>query len=198
MENFRDLGGLPLRGGGVTRSRAIWRSGHLDRVDAAGWAELRTLGITTVVDLRNPEERAEANDGPDDIQVLSLPLEDTTDPQYFGTWNNDWATPDFSAWGRVRWPVLWSAVLTAIAEAPGGVLVHCAAGRDRTGLVSALLLETAGVERAAVLEDYVRGIRESSRHDIDEHVEEYSRALGRLLDDLHSEPELRRAAAKLG
>jgi hypothetical protein len=46
------------------------------------------------------------------------------------TWQNDWATPDLYAWGRTRWPELWSAVLTAIAEATGGVLIHSAGGRD--------------------------------------------------------------------
>lgn len=175
----------------------IWRSGHPDRLDAAGWVELRLRGITTVVDLRNAEERVEASASVDDIRVLSLPLEDTADPEYTGTWNNDWGTPDFYVWGRVRWPELWSAVLTAIADAPGGVLMHCAAGRDRTGMVAAALLETAGVERESVLDDYVRGIRNSSRHDIDHHIDEYRVALDRLLDGLEPEPELRRAAAKL-
>lgn len=188
---------MPLRGGGVTRSDAIWRSAHPDHLDAAGWAELRARGITTVIDLRNREERGAARSTVDGIRVLPLPLEKVDDAEYTTTWNNAWATPDFYAWGRAHWPELWSAVLVAVADAPGGVLIHCAGGRDRTGMVAALLLETVGVERQAVLDDYVRGIRESSRHDIDDHVAEYRNALDRLLDGLYPEPDLRRAAARL-
>jgi len=166
-------------------------------VDAAGWSDLRALGITTVVDLRNAEERTSANAAPSGIHVLSLPLEMVDDPEYSTTWAHDWATPDFYAWARDRWPELWTAALNAIADAPGGVLVHCAGGRDRTGIVAAVLLETAGVEREAILTDYVRGIRESSRRDVDAHVDDYQVALDRLLDALEPEPELRRAAARL-
>jgi protein-tyrosine phosphatase len=166
-------------------------------VDVAGWAELRARGITTVIDLRNPEERESANDSPEGVRVLSLPLEKVGDVEYTTTWNNNWATPDFYVWGRAHWPELWTAVLTAIAKSPDGVLIHCAGGRDRTGMVAAILLQTAGVEREAVLDDYVRGIRESSRHDIDNHVNDYREALDQLLDGLRPEPELLRAAERL-
>jgi hypothetical protein len=64
-------------------------------------------------------------------------------------------------------------------------------------MVAATLLEVAGVEREAILDDYVRGIRESSRRDVDGHVDDYRGALDRLLDGLRPEPELRRAAARL-
>ena len=166
-------------------------------MDAAGWADLRELGITTTVDLRNPEERVGTAEAPTGISVRNRPLEKVDDPEYATTWDNDWATPDFYAWGRQRWPELWSSVLTAIADAPGGVLIHCAGGRDRTGMVAAVLLETAGVDRVAVLDDYVRGIREGSRRDIDAHVDGYRAALDQLLDELEPEPELVRAAARL-
>jgi protein-tyrosine phosphatase len=133
----------------------------------------------------------------DGITVCALPLEDVNDPEYTGRWNRNWATPDFYAWGRGNWPHLWVAVLTAIGNAPQGVLIHCAAGRDRTGMVTALLLEAAGVTREAVLDDYERGIRQSSHRDIDAYVGEYRDALDRLLDALVPEPELIRAAERL-
>jgi hypothetical protein len=63
-------------------------------------------------------------------------------------------------------------------------------------MIVAVLLETASVEREAILDDYLRGIRGSSRHDI-EYVVEYREALGRLLDGLIPEPVLIRAAARL-
>lgn len=153
--------------------------------------------MRTVVDLRNPDERGEARDTLDGIHVVQSPIEDVEHPEYFGRWNGDWATPDFFAWGRVVWPELWRAVFAAIADAPGGVLLHCAAGRDRTGVVTAALLETAGVEREAILGDYVRGIRESDNRNIDDLVDVYRESLGRLLDKWDPEPQLVEAARKM-
>ncbi|CAN5352914.1 hypothetical protein BH11ACT3_BH11ACT3_16430 [soil metagenome] len=189
---------MPLRDGGATRSGVYWRSAHPDGLDAAGWAELYSVGIRTVVDMRNPDERADAAKNPGGIDVLSLPLERLDHPDYATTWQGNWATPEFYVWGRREWPELWRAVLTAAADASGGVLIHCAGGRDRTGMVVAAIYETAGVERQAILADYVRGIRESSHHDIfTDLVDDYVAALDRMLDGLQPEPELVRAAARL-
>ena len=175
----------------------LWRSGHPDRLDDAGWAELGETGITTVIDLRNEDERSRAGGARGGIRVIHCPLEAVDDPEYSRRWDRNWATPDFYAWGRMRWPALWSAALGAIAEAPGGVLIHCVGGRDRTGMVTAALLQTAGVRREYILGDYVRGIRERSRRDIDGYIDEYRDALNRLLDGLAPERELKRAAARL-
>jgi len=158
---------------------------------------LRDAGITTVVDLRNTDERVRAHHKLDGIRIVHAPIEDVEHPAYFGRWNGNWATPDFFVWGRETWPELWAAAFAAIADAPGGVLLHCASGRDRTGMMTAALLETAGVERDAVLDDYVRGIHESDNRNVDELIDEYRAALDRLLDGLEPEPALRRAAARL-
>jgi protein tyrosine/serine phosphatase len=197
VENFRDLGGLPLKDGGVTPSGVLWRSGHLDELDDPAWAEFRESGITTIIDLRNAEERLSAPTTPDGIEILHRPLEDVSDPEYTRLWGHNWATPEFYAWGRQQWPHLWAAVLTEVADARGGVLVHCAAGRDRTGMMVAVILETAGVEREAILNDYTHGIRGSSDRGIDVYALEYRHALNRLLDQLDPEPELKRAAQRL-
>ncbi len=197
VENFRELGGLPLKAGGVTPSGVLWRSGHLDGVDDAAWSEIRESGVTTVIDLRNPEERASAPEAVEGIRILHRPLEDSSDLEYTRLWDFNWATPEFFVWSRDRWPQRWSAALTDIADAPGGVLMHCAAGRDRTGITTAIILETAGVEREAILDDYVRGIRESSDRRVPVRTLEYRDALNRLLDRLDPEPELVRAARRL-
>jgi hypothetical protein len=65
-------------------------------------------------------------------------------------------------WAEVlrRWPALIVAVLRAVAVAPdGAVVVHCAGGRDRTGLIAALLLSLAGVDHDEIVEDYLAGVR---------------------------------------
>lgn len=153
--------------------------------------------MRTVVDLRNAYERTGVMDERDGIRIVHAPIEDVEHPAYFGRWNDNWATPDFFAWGRRIWPDLWVAASAAIADAQGGVLLHCASGRDRTGMMTAALLETAGVQREAILDDYVRGIRESDNRNIDHLLNDYRAALDLLLDSWEPEPELVRAAARL-
>lgn len=140
-----------------------WRSAAPDRLDDAGWAELRARGITTVVDLRNDDELPPASSRPMAVAVVRAPLEDPQDPQYAELWAGDWARPDFYGWGIGQWPSLWRAAFEGIAAAPGGILVHCAAGRDRTGALVAVLLERAGVAREIVLDDYELAVRGTSR-----------------------------------
>ena len=77
------------------------------------------------------------------------------------SWGRHLGSPDYYAENLRRWPGLIAAAIGAVADAPdGGVLVHCAAGRDRTGLVVALLLRVAGVPVADVLDDHEQGLRE--------------------------------------
>lgn len=158
-------------------------------------------GIRRIVDLRNPDEVRSPPGRPDGIEVVRAPLEDPADPDYTALWNRNWAHPDFYAWGIRRWPELWDAAFGAIADAPqGGVLIHCAGGRDRTGMLSAILLELAGVDRAAVLAGYADGmhgtnemLRRQGRpeheagiavEELDGIVATYSAALDSMLDDL--------------
>lgn len=65
-----------------------------------------------------------------------------------------------------RWPGLVASALEAIADADAesAVIVHCGAGRDRTGMISALLLAAAGVQEEAILDDYETGVRSIARH----------------------------------
>lgn len=88
----------------MTRSGVIWRAGHPDHLDAAGWSDLAARGVRTVVDLRNAYERTGAHDELDGIRIVHAPIEDVKHPAYFGRWNGDWATPDFFDWRREIWP----------------------------------------------------------------------------------------------
>jgi hypothetical protein len=217
--NARSLAGLPRSAGGVT-SGGVWRSAAPDLLDDHGWDDIVHAGVTRIVDLRNGSER-ESLRSASAIDVVHAPLEDPDDPDYMALWEGNWAHPDFYAWGISRWPHLWRAALGGVADAPAGVvLVHCAGGRDRTGMVSAILLETAGVERGAILDDYERGIlgtnemlrrrgESDSRHAVPEDrlpdvVSRFRAGLNTLLDTaprLLDEQDLgelaRRAAARL-
>jgi protein tyrosine/serine phosphatase len=149
--NVRDLGGLPTEDGGETRFGAVVRSDNLRRLSAAGWQALLDYGVRTAVDLRRPDELAVDPPGPRPIDVvhldlcpldlihadLALQLEDA----YLGMLE--------AFHGN------FAQAIGAVARAPeGGVVVHCLVGRDRTGLVAALLLRVAGVEAVAVAADW--------------------------------------------
>lgn len=124
------------------------RAAALDEVGQGGAATLGTLGLTRVVDLREDGERGPAGH---DVPVVTVPLYLLPDgPPQTGSLEQVY---DFLL--RERGTELTRAV-AAIAAAPGPVLVHCTAGKDRTGLVIALALLAAGHSEADVVADYAR------------------------------------------
>jgi len=156
LANARDLGGLERRDGSVTPTGVFYRSDMLDRVTPAGWRALRELGVRTVVDLRRPEERAGVE--PHGIEVVPADL-DGDDDEFWAPYEADgrWGTPLYYLPHLTGNPHRMRAVLDAIAAAPdGAVLFHCAAGWDRTGLVSAMLLRSLEVTPEAAVADYLR------------------------------------------
>ncbi|MBI5161258.1 MAG: tyrosine-protein phosphatase [Micrococcales bacterium] len=158
VANARDLGGLPLRGGGRTRAGRVFRSARADTLSDAGWSALADAGIRTIVDLRNDNEILGAPGRPVDLLPTVSPLEDVQDP-FYASWTGRHHEMDYFRASIDHWPALYLTAFEAVASAPaGGVLIHCAAGRDRTGAVCALLLAAAGVERKAILDDYELGI----------------------------------------
>jgi protein-tyrosine phosphatase len=122
------------------------RAAALDAVGDAGVAQLADLGITRIVDLREPGERRTP---PHPVPVVPVPLYNLPGgPPATGTLETIY---DFML--HERGTELTRAV-AAIATAPGAVLVHCTAGKDRTGLVIALALLAAGRSEADVVTDY--------------------------------------------
>jgi protein-tyrosine phosphatase len=159
--NVRDLGGLPLPGG-ATRRGAVVRSDNARRLTEAGWQALVDHGVRTVVDLRWPEEIAEDPPAELPIEAVNVSLFGNLDRDYFK--ELDARVAPLETAERVRETYLeflelyrsnFAAAIAAVADAPeGGVLIHCAAGKDRTGLISALLLALAGVPEETIAEDY--------------------------------------------
>jgi protein-tyrosine phosphatase len=153
--NARDLGGLRTVEGGETRWRAVVRSESLDLVTPAGWEALRAYGIRTIVDLRNEHELV--GETPRWLTRVHVPLDDLADTSFWREcWDNDLdGTPLYYRPFLERFPDRTARVMTAIAHAgPGGVLFHCARGRDRAGLVAILLLALAGVAPDDIAADY--------------------------------------------
>jgi hypothetical protein len=154
--NVRDLGGLLAADGRPIRRGAIVRSDSANHLTAAGWSALQAYGIRTIVDLRDPSEHApDAAPRAAELVTVVRTLEDLADTAFWDQWRHLSGTPLYYQAFLARWPERFAAVFAAIAEAgPGGVLVHCAAGRDRTGLVTLLLLALVGVSPDQIAADY--------------------------------------------
>jgi protein tyrosine/serine phosphatase len=152
--NCRDLGGLPTSDGRRIRAGALIRSDSLDRLTPEGVRALRDRGVRRIVDLRSPEEAA-AYPGPfvADPAYRLVPLVDPTNA------DEDWTARDtlsaiYRASVEVNAPFI-AACVAAIADSPAGtVVVHCYAGKDRTGLTVALALTVAGVPADVIAADY--------------------------------------------
>ncbi|MFE4516534.1 tyrosine-protein phosphatase [Kitasatospora sp. NPDC056783] len=154
--NVRDLGGLPTASGRPTARRAIVRADNLDRLTAEGWDALLGHGVRTVVDLRDAAEYRPLLPLPEDVDLIRVPLDELAGPAWWETHGQLDGTPLAFRPYLDHCPHAAAALVSAIAGArPGGVVVHCGAGRDRTGLAALLLLALAGVDRAAIAEDYL-------------------------------------------
>lgn len=159
--NLRDLGGYALPGGRETRWRRVLRGDGLHRLSPLAATRLVDEGLQLVIDLRGPEELSrEPNPfaAHPRVRYENVALFDRLAP--IASFGGDAARFDMAARYREAADLCGPAiarVLRLIAEAGEGlVLFHCAAGKDRTGIVAALLLLVAGVDRTLVVEDYAR------------------------------------------
>jgi len=165
--NARDLGGLPtpLSSSGVTASGRIARGPRRERLTAAGWDAARAWGLASIVDLRCAYETGTGDGDPvvppeslSGITIVNAPTEDQDDPEFMEVCAPILDSPEYWAHNWRLQPQLVRGALEAIASAQLGTLVHCSAGRDRTGMISALLLGNAGVDPAAVAADYAASV----------------------------------------
>jgi protein-tyrosine phosphatase len=153
--NFRDVGGLPAATGTV-RDGVLFRSDGLHRLGEAGRTELRELGVGIVIDLRDENEAAVMPDDLEglDVEVLRLPVfEGSGASQGAGGISLD------ALYHRIvtqHASVVVSALREIALAGDRAVVVHCTAGKDRTGIVIALALLAVGVDREAVIDDYAR------------------------------------------
>jgi hypothetical protein len=149
VANARDLGGLPVRGG-ETRFGVVVRSGSIFFATETGRRALASYGVTTVVDLRTAPER-EAEPPPClDAALLHFAVDGEEVAAV-----RDWHSTAKAYLGMLeRFQPEFGAAAGAVAAADGTAVVHCHAGRDRTGVLVALLLRLAGVEPETIAEDH--------------------------------------------
>lgn len=162
LANARDLGSLKRTDGTLTPSGVFIRSEALDLVTTAGWGELRARGVTTVIDLRRPEERTA--EVPEDLDLVTVDL-DGDEREFWMPLEEDgrWGTPLYYSSHLSDLPHRMKSALDAIAEArDGAVLFHCGAGWDRTGFLAALLLRAIGVTTEDATADYLRSFENAA------------------------------------
>jgi protein-tyrosine phosphatase len=164
--NVRELGGLPTTDGGETRLGAVVRADSVRQLSPAGWQTLVDHGIRTVVDLRSDHELLE--DPPADVavEVRHVPfmqasesvwkeIEAELDAAVAAAPDTPTATRDVYLIFLERFKANVALCIRAVIDAPeGGVVIHCAGGKDRTGLVAAFLLHVAGVGASDIAADY--------------------------------------------
>jgi hypothetical protein len=159
--NVRDLGGLKTQSGRSTRWGAVVRSDDPAKLTPRGWAALHAYGIRTIISLRTDGIEEDVPAVPEnfkDIENTAVAIEDLGDKTFLETWAKSdlWSTPLYYQDAIARWPERHATVFVAIARAQsGGVLVHCARGVDRTGIISLLLLSLLGVPDEEIAGDYL-------------------------------------------
>jgi protein-tyrosine phosphatase len=179
--NFRDTGGMPLREGGSTRAGVLYRSDALSGLTDRGLEDLASTDIGVIVDFRTPMERGMAPDRlppARSVRIVELPLLEgalagmaqhamtaaqSGDPDAAAAAVSDALAqlPSLAALyvsmlthGAPAFAELARLVAAADHEDAEAVLVPCTAGKDRTGVAIALLLDAVGADRAAVVADY--------------------------------------------
>ncbi|WP_353953405.1 tyrosine-protein phosphatase [Knoellia sp. S7-12] len=168
--NMRDSGGLPTRDGGTIQPRRLLRSDNLQDLSEADVRQVvDALGVSDIVDLRSDTEVSTEGPGPlwqveslthhhhslfgdnrgvTAEQALAMPEHSTRPIRDAGFWSDHYlgylaARPDSI-----------SAALDVVSRSSGATVIHCAAGKDRTGTVVALALDAAGVPHDVIVEDY--------------------------------------------
>lgn len=149
--NTRELGGIKTSDGSLTKCGVFWRSDVPVRPSAEDVEILLTNGITTIIDMRTEAELLKKPCGFADMAEFEYRHFPITEGS--GVPESLEAVPllymKIAEAGNI--PHIWRT----IAEAPEGVLFHCTAGKDRTGVVSAIILMLCGADREDIISDYV-------------------------------------------
>jgi len=158
--NVRDLGGYSAEDGTPTRWRTLIRAGNLNELDASARQQVLDLGVKTIIDLRDewevesyPHVFAQSSE----LHYTNLPLIGNALSQD-DTWKAEMHSYETLAELYIKYLECCRsqirAIITIVAERLPGVLFHCHAGKDRTGIIAALLLSAVGVSDEQIAADY--------------------------------------------
>lgn len=165
--NFRDLGGYEAADGRTVKWRHLYRSNALSALTDADLEHVGGLGIKVICDLRREEESVEAPTRLPRVnapEILQLPIgpQRKESKLYEYLWGGEATEQELRDVMKhiyrefaIRYAPQYAAFMGRVARADQlPLLFHCAAGKDRTGLAAAIVLETLGVPRATILDDY--------------------------------------------
>ncbi len=170
LPNFRDLGGVPARHGRRVRARTVFRSQGFERASAGDLNRLAGLGLRLVCDLRSPKEsQALPNRWAQGHEPDRLDMGILTDLRAMQGGMRDYLAEHPTAHGMTQGmldtyrnmpaafapavPALFDRILGDDAKLP--LVIHCHAGKDRTGFLCAVLLSALGVARDDIMADYL-------------------------------------------
>lgn len=142
--NARDLGGIPVAGG-HTRHDVLFRSGQPEAWTTSGAQAARDAGVQRILDLRDPREPSGGLPAGAPVREF-VPVEDPDDPAFRARFFPYLNHPDGYADFLAMFPERVSAAVGRVIEAGPGTVICCSAGRDRTGLVTGLLLAALGTD----------------------------------------------------
>ncbi len=168
VENFRDFGGAASTFGGRIRTGRLFRSAHLAAASEADIADLERLGVHTIVDLRRTTERrtqpsrwtdfpgrvivSDDGDRAEGPHIEFLRQGDLSDAGVEAYLAGYYRAAPFEP----RHMALFAETFAALDQDSGALLVHCTAGKDRTGLLAALIQRALGVDERGVMADFLQ------------------------------------------
>lgn len=178
--NFRAVAAYPARGGKL-KAGTLYRSGEFHGIGESGIAGMRRLAVTTVFDLRSDSEK-KRRPSPllslPDFRVATVP-HDVRHGDLRAALSDAQSTPEACAGAMKaiyedlpdRFAPIYASYFRTVLECPLPVALHCAAGKDRTGVGMALLLDLLGVSRADIMDDYLKtnAVRELLRERFSNH-----------------------------
>jgi protein-tyrosine phosphatase len=168
--NFRDIGGIRTEDGRQVRWGKIYRSGKLEKLKEEEFNAMRALGIKTVVDLRTD---GEVHDSPDNVPEnegvdwVHIPISGITDEElertnkeirkqsaeeFDGAGKMETVMERFADQGAQDFAKVFRLLLD---EDKHSLVYHCTAGKDRTGLLTALILSSLGVSEEVIMQEYL-------------------------------------------
>ena len=169
--NFRDYGGQVTLDGRQVRWGKLFRTGHMGEMSDADKQALQQLNIQAICDFRRAEEMArQPSQLPDGLVPTAISISPGSATDLFSALNNEYVNDDYIDEGiiddfmrdinrdlvishQVSYRKMFDAL---IAHANSGSIIHCSAGKDRTGFGGLLMLAALGVKYECIMEDYLR------------------------------------------
>jgi protein-tyrosine phosphatase len=166
INNFRDCGGYVTTDGARMRTGCLYRSGTLDDARGADLAMVQAIGLKTIVDLRAPREKKKELPRIDGARRIDVPIElenrarEKLAPLMTKRDAKEEVVAILAQFYRdladEAWPQAGQLFQVLLNAGAYPALIHCRAGKDRTGFLCALVQQAVGVERAAVFQDYLK------------------------------------------